>query len=102
MASAGEGEEVLTATAGVAVGLAATGGAVGFSRGAEGIGGVVAGAESGAESEVNAVVVLRGVAIGACTAAGAPWGATGAVEIGRSALASNASPQPGQKRSSLP
>ncbi len=109
LASTGEGEEVLPAGAGVLADLAATGGAVGFSGGAEGLAGVGvatgAGAESGAEAGVDTgVVVLGGVAIGACTAAGAActWGATGAVEIGRSALASNVSPQPGQKRSSLP
>lgn len=108
MVSTGEGE-ASTAPAGVAVGLAAIGEAVGLRRGVEGVAGVGvaagAGAESGAEPEVDAgVVVLGGVAIRACAAAGTActWGATGAVEIGRSALASNASPQPGQKWSSLP
>ena len=99
----------MTGTGGVAAGLAATGGAVGLSGGVEDVAGVgvaaVAGAENGAESGVDAGVGLPGgVAIGVCAAADAActWGDTGAVEIGRSALASNASPQPGQKRSSLP
>lgn len=107
--SAGVVEDGLTATAEVAVGLAATGGAVGLSAGAEDTAGSgsAAGVGDGAGVEDAAgagVVATGGVATGGCTGAGAAcaWGATGAVEIGRSALASNDSPQPGQKRSSLP
>jgi hypothetical protein len=115
LVSAGEGEEVLTATAGMVVGLAATGGAVGFGGGAEGIAGVGegegagvaiwAGDGAGAEAAAEAgALVAGGVASGACTGAGAAcaWGAIGAVEIGRSALAAKDRPQPGQKQSSLP
>jgi hypothetical protein len=117
LALAAEGEEVLTATAGVPAGLAATGGAVGFSGGVEGIAGGVegttggvegiagvgAGAVTGAEADAG-LTMVGDVASGASMGAGAACtrGATGAVEIGRSALASNASPQPGQKRSLLP
>lgn len=112
-------------------GLVATGAAVGLMGGSAHVLGVAGGVDVGAGVDVGSGAEVAGVACGGVTA-GVAVGASpgvdigvdvgagggvradaatacactgeliGAVEIGRSAFASNASPQPGQKRSSLP
>jgi hypothetical protein len=79
LASAGEGEE-LPVAAGMSVGLATTGDAVGFNRGAEVIAevGVVAGAATGAGDGAggpadDGAAVTGGVASGVCIGTDAAW-----------------------------